>query len=148
MKKHNFNEGWFVRNAKEEKFQKVTIPHDAMIHEKRSLKSRGEHNIGWFEAQDYVYQKKFTLPEEEKGKKIIFEFEGVYHDAEVYMNGKKAAYRPYGYTNFFVDATEYLQEGENELRVLAKNSDQPNSRWYSGPEFTDRYGCIPGNKNQ
>lgn len=132
MKKHNFNEGWFVRNAKEEEFQKVTIPHDAMIHEKRSLKSRGEHNIGWFEAQDYVYQKKFTLPEEEQGKKIVFEFEGVYHDAEVYMNGKKAAYRPYGYTNFFVDATEYLQEGENELRVLAKNSDQPNSRWYSG----------------
>ena len=133
MKKYDFNENWFVKNAKNGEFQKITVPHDAMLHEKRSLESRGEHNIGWFEAQDYVYQKNFTIPEEEKGSQVIFEFEGVYHDAEVYINEKKAAYRPYGYTNFFVDATDYIHyEEENELRVLAKNSDQPNSRWYSG----------------
>ncbi len=60
------------------------------------------------------------------------EFEGVYHNAEVWLNGQKAAFRPYGYTNFYVDCAPYLHAGENELRVIACNADQPNSRWYSG----------------
>ena len=66
-------------------------------------------------------------------KKVLIEFESVYHNAEVYINGKKAAYRPYGYTNFYVDTEGLLKyEAQNEIRVIARNSDQPNSRWYSG----------------
>ena len=48
------------------------------------------------------------------------------------MNGQKALYRPYGYTNFYVELNEFLIDGENEIRVIARNADQPNSRWYSG----------------
>ena len=51
----------------------------------------------------------------------------------MYLNGEKAAYRPYGYTNFYIDADPYLKCGEkNQIRVIAHNADQPNSRWYSG----------------
>ena len=51
----------------------------------------------------------------------------------MYLNGEKAAYRPYGYTNFYIDADPYLKYGEkNQIRVIAHNADQPNSRWYSG----------------
>ena len=73
------------------------------------------------------------MPEEYKDKKVLIEFEGIYHNGEVYINGKKAAYRPYGYTNFYVDTEGFFQYGkENEIKVIARNADQPNSRWYSG----------------
>jgi beta-galactosidase len=133
MKKIEFNENWICKRADGTNQMKVTLPHDAMITEKRSEKSLGLHNIGWFEAYDYVYTKTFFVPEDYKEKNVVFEFEGVYRNAEVYINGKKAMYRPYGYTNFYVPAMEYLQYGaNNEITVTAQNADQPNSRWYSG----------------
>ena len=133
MKKCDFNKNWLYKSFDETEFHLVDLPHDAMLQEERSLESGGRHNIGWFVAKDYEYKKNFTLQESCKDNRIVFEFEGVYHDAEVYMNGQKIGYRPYGYTNFYVDATEYAKFGEeNELRVIARNSDQPNSRWYSG----------------
>ena len=110
----------------------VSIPHDAMRTEERVATSTGEGNIGWFEGGDYEYVKKFTLEPELSGKKLILEFESVYHNAEVWVNGQKALYRPYGYTNFYVELNEFLIDGENEIRVIARNADQPNSRWYSG----------------
>lgn len=63
---------------------------------------------------------------------MILEFEGIYKDAAVYVNDRKAAFHGYGYTGFYVDITEYLQPGQNQLRVEVRNSDQPNSRWYTG----------------
>lgn len=134
MKKIDFNKGWTCRCLSgEEKPYPVTLPHDAMISEKRSEESLGEGNIGWYEGCDYEYAKSFQVPADYEGKELLLEFEGVYHDAEVYVNEEKAAFRPYGYTNFYVDLKPYIKYGEsNELRVTAKNSDQPNSRWYSG----------------
>ena len=73
------------------------------------------------------------MPESMRDQKVLFEFEGVYQQAEVFINGEKAGFRPYGYTNFYIDADSYLKYGEeNEIRVIAKNSEQPNSRWYTG----------------
>ena len=62
----------------------------------------------------------------------MLEFEGVYRKAEVFVNGKKAAFRPYGYTNFYVELDGLIHAGENTVEVIARNADQPNSRWYSG----------------
>ena len=133
MKKLDFNQGWTCRAMKDGAAGfPVTLPHDAMRTEKRVPSSMGEGNIGWFEGGDYEYTKRFTLPEELQGNILFLEFESVYRDAEVYLNGEKAAYRPYGYTNFYVDLKPFLKEGENEIRVIARNADQPNSRWYSG----------------
>ena len=110
----------------------VTLPHDAMLAEPRTALSAGGTNTGWYEGYDYEYRRTLTVPENELADTHILEFEGVYHNAEVWLNGQKAAFRPYGYTNFYVDCAPYLHAGENELRVIARNADQPNSRWYSG----------------
>ncbi len=134
MLKINFNDNWqFRRLNKNEEWRGVTLPHDAMIYEKRTMDSEGGTNTGWYECFDYEYKKSFIVPAEYAGKILTFEFEGVYRNAEVYINGEKAAYRPYGYTNFYVKVNEFLKFGEeNEIRVIARNADQPNSRWYSG----------------
>ena len=134
MKKVDFNEGWTCRClTRDDTKHSVTLPHDAMWSEERSEASQGENNIGWFVGGDYEYKKLFFVPEEYRDKKVLIEFEGVYHNAEVYLNGKKVLSRPYGYTNFYVDTKEELLYGkENEIRVIACNSDQPNSRWYPG----------------
>ncbi|MCM1368722.1 MAG: glycoside hydrolase family 2, partial [Roseburia sp.] len=135
MIKIDFNTDWKYRHldAEGEPWVGVTLPHDAMIGEKRSYKSNGGTNTGWYEDYDYEYVKIFDVPKEYADKIITLEFEGVYHNAEVYINGKKAAERHYGYTNFYVPANEFLLFGaSNEIRVVAHNADQPNSRWYSG----------------
>lgn len=134
MKKINFNKDWICKSLDGEEIEyPVTLPHDAMIREPRTADSRGAGNIGWYTGGDYEYRKCFYVPEEENGKTFILEFEGVYHNAEVYVNGEKAGFRPYGYTNFYINIGKYLKYGEeNEIRVIARNSDQPNSRWYPG----------------
>lgn len=125
--------GWTCRHLGDTAPGKpVTLPHDAMLAEPRTALSAGGTNTGWYEGYDYEYRRTLTVPENELADTRILEFEGVYHNAEVWLNGQKAAFRPYGYTNFYVDCALYLHAGENELRVIARNADQPNSRWYSG----------------
>lgn len=134
MQKIDFNKDWMCRClTRDEAAYPVTLPHDAMLSEPRTQESTGEGNIGWYIGGDYEYTKNFFVPEEYKDKKVLIEFEGIYHNGEVYINGKKAAYRPYGYTNFYVDTEGFFQYGkENEIKVIARNADQPNSRWYPG----------------
>ena len=84
--------------------------------------------IGW-------YRKHFNLGDCEtnmKETKFFLEFDGVYMNSTVYVNGQKVGYRPYGYSSFEYDITPYVKEGENVMAVRVDNSDQPNSRWYSG----------------
>ena len=133
MKATSLLTGWTCRHLGDTAPGKaVTLPHDAMLAEPRTAISAGGTNTGWYEGYDYEYQRTLTVPENELADTHILEFEGVYHNAEVWLNGQKAAFRPYGYTNFYVDCAPYLHAGENELRVIARNADQPNSRWYSG----------------
>ena len=133
MKATSLLTGWTCRHLGDTAPGKpVTLPHDAMLAEPRTALSAGGTNTGWYEGYDYEYRRTLTVPENELTDTHILEFEGVYHNAEVWLNGQKAAFRPYGYTNFYVDCAPYLHAGENELRVIARNADQPNSRWYSG----------------
>ena len=80
--------------------------------------------IGW-------YRKTFNL-QKKQGERYYIEFDGVYMNARVYINGKEVGYRPYGYSSFEYDITPYLIAGRNVVAVRVDNSDQPNSRWYSG----------------
>ena len=133
MKATSLLTGWTCRHLGDTAPGKtVTLPHDAMLAEPRTALSAGGTNTGWYEGYDYEYRRTLTVPENTLADTHILEFEGVYHNAEVWLNGQKAAFRPYGYTNFYVDCAPYLHAGENELRVIAHNADQPNSRWYSG----------------
>lgn len=133
MKATSLLTGWTCRHLGDTAPGKtVTLPHDAMLAEPRTALSAGGTNTGWYEGYDYEYRRTLTVPENALADTHILEFEGVYHNAEVWLNGQKAAFRPYGYTNFYVDCAPYLHAGENELRVIARNADQPNSLWYSG----------------
>lgn len=133
MKATSLLTGWTCRHLGDTAPGKtVSLPHDAMLAEPRTALSAGGTNTGWYEGYDYEYRRTLTVPENELADTHILEFEGIYHNAEVWLNGQKAAFRPYGYTNFYVDCAPYLHAGENELRVIARNADQPNSRWYSG----------------
>ena len=133
MKSVSFNLGWYVRHVEDTGLgTPVTLPHDAMLSEPRTALAEGGLNVSWFEGRDYVYTKKWDVTPEQLARHNVLEFEGVYRKAEVFVNGKKAAFRPYGYTNFYVELDGLLHAGENTIEVVARNADQPNSRWYSG----------------
>ena len=78
--------------------------------------------VGW-------YRKHFSL---DKIEKVFIEFDGVYMNSTVYVNGQEVGFRPYGYSSFEYDITPFVHEGDNVVAVRVDNSDQPNSRWYSG----------------
>ena len=133
MKRTEWIDNWSCKHLNTEELPlPVRIPDDAMLREPRSAQSMGGLNVAWFEGRDYSYEKTFSLTEHQLSGALMLEFEGVYRKAEVYLNGEKAAFRPYGYTNFYVDLKPFVHAGENRIEVRAFNADQPNSRWYSG----------------
>ena len=90
MQKIDFNKDWICRClTRDEAAYPVTLPHDAMLSEPRTQESTGEGNIGWYIGGDYEYIRNFFVPEEYKDKKVLIEFEGIYHNGEVYINGKR-----------------------------------------------------------
>ena len=124
MNRTSFNDDWRVRpkvNAFMElvgggaqPWVAVRLPHDAMIDGTRD--PSGEPANGYFPGGVWEYQKTFVVPETDRGKRILVEFEGVYRGARVYVNGTLVGHRPYGYSNFAVSIGEHLQYGaENTI---------------------------------
>lgn len=133
MRKISFDKDWSYAVKGSDRFVPVTLPHDAMFAEKRDEDNPSGKNGAYFAGNAYEYIKIFRPDKDWEGKKLLLEFEGVYRNSEVYLNGEKLSYRPYGYIGFYVDITEKVVfDADNELRVYADNSEQPNSRWYSG----------------
>ena len=138
MVRNSFNRDWMVGtivdffNMKPGDLPKsVMLPHDAMIEKKRTAEAVSGHKKGYFPDGNYSYSKKFDVPVEYKDKRVTFEFEGVYMNAMVYINGDFAGQHPYGYSNFYVKADQFLKYGEeNEIKVVSKTHDD--SRWYTG----------------
>jgi beta-galactosidase len=81
--------------------------------------------VGW-------YRRTFTMPREWRGRRVTIEFDGVYENSDVWVNGHHLGNRPFGYISFHYDLTPHLVSGENVVAVRVDNSHQPNSRWYSG----------------
>ncbi len=83
--------------------------------------------VGW-------YRKTFTVPAADSGKVVFVEFDGVYRNSEVWINGQYLGKRPYGYSSFRYELTPNVRfgAGRNVIAVRVDNSQQPNSRWYSG----------------
>ncbi len=140
MRSRTLIDGWKYRHltkedhaASTEQWQEITIPHDAMLSEPRSEGALGGANTGWYEGRDYEYVTEIFGSADPSEASTILECEGIYRNAEVWLNGEHLHTRPYGYTNFYTDLSQALRRGEtNELRIVARNSEQPNSRWYSG----------------
>lgn len=125
MRKLSFNQDWRCNGTP------VTLPHDAQITEKRSKEaSDGDH--GYFPGGVYTYEKTFIASADWEGKKVIIEFEGVYRNCTVSLNGKKIGGHRYGYTTFTLPLENLNYGGENTITVVADNSQIPNSRWYTG----------------
>ena len=110
----------------------VDLPHDAMLLEKRDGGCRNGVNSGYFPGGRYTYEKAFELDAAMLGKSVVLHFEGVYQNCKVYANRKLADSHRYGYTAFDVDISDFVQSGENTVRVEVDNSLEPNCRWYSG----------------
>lgn len=133
MEKYSFNQNWFFRREKENSRRVLCLPHDAMMEEQRAPDCPSGSGGAYFAGGKYIYEKNFSVPEKWKGKTVLLQFEGVYRNAEVYLNGVRIAGWKYGYAPFWVELSEYLiYTGENQLRVTVDNQDTPNSRWYSG----------------
>lgn len=115
------------------KLKKVNLPHDWSIlgdfsekHPTTSQQGALPAGLGW-------YTKTFKVSEADKNKNIYIEFDGIYRNATVYLNGEKVGFWPYGYTSYRYDLTDKIALGkENYLAVRVDNSDQPSSRWYTG----------------
>lgn len=110
----------------------VDLPHDFSIIQ--SFTTSGEAESGFLPGGTGWYRKTFTMPADAAGKSILLNFDGVYMEAYVYVNGNFVGEHHYGYTNFAIDITDYLVcDGatENVVAVKAVNS-IPSSRWYSG----------------
>jgi beta-galactosidase len=139
MRKQTFDRGWEYSEAAgmmamfNPQWQPVDLPHDAMIVKPRAPDHPSGRDGGFFPGSVANYRKTFFVPEAWRGQSVQLEFEGVYMNAEVSINRQLLYLRPYGYSSFVVDITPYLLYGQdNEVGVVANNTAQPNSRWYSG----------------
>ncbi len=142
MEKQSFNSDWRFRLGDprgwgppepDESWHAVDLPHDWSIELDRDPDAPNGVSVGFFPMGRGYYHKTFTAPEAWRGKRALVEFEGVYMNAEAWLNDNYLGRHPYGYTSFVLDLTPYLKIGEeNKLRVRVDNSHQGNSRWYSG----------------
>ena len=116
------------------KWRQLNLPHDWSIEGKFSETAPAGTGGGALPGGLGWYRKTFTIPANAKGKLIFIEFDGVYRNSEVWINGHYLGKRPYGYSTFQYELTPHLVYGErpNVIAVKVDNSQQPNSRWYSG----------------
>lgn len=114
-------------------FKPVTIPHDAVINKMRTPNAPSGGSTGYAPGALLTYRNLFYAPEDWANRIIRFEFEGIYMNAEIYINGNLVSLHPNGYTGFIVDVSKYLKLGKtNELKVICTTLAEPNSRWYTG----------------
>jgi beta-galactosidase len=125
-------------------WRKLDLPHDWMIEGPPGKdpaamdgpfdeKSPGGAGNGYLDGGIGWYRKTFTIPADDKGKHIAIDFDGIYMNSHVWINGHDLGIHPYGYTSFEYDLTPYLKygDGKNEIAVRAEVI-QPCSRFYSG----------------
>lgn len=131
------------------KWKTVTVPHDWAIYGPFSIDNDKQNTAiaqdGQTQAMEHAgrtgglpfvgtgwYRLSFEMPEFKDNKRCTLVFDGAMSHAQVYINGEKAVYWPYGYNTFYVDATPFLKKGaKNELAVRLENQNE-SSRWYPG----------------
>ena len=122
---------WFGYNDKT--WRTLDLPHDWAIEGDFMATAPSGASGGALPGGIGWYRKHFNVTKADKGKKLFIDFDGVYMNAKVWINGHELGQRPYGYSSFRYDLTPHLNYGgDNVVAVRVDNSDQPNSRWYSG----------------
>lgn len=135
----NFDAGWLfvladsVQMSRPEyndrHWRRLNLPHDWAVEGDFMASNPSGAGGGALPGGVGWYRKHFRVS---NPSMYYIEFDGVYMNSTVYINGEKVGYRPYGYSSFEYDITRYLRGGDNVIAVRVDNSDQPNSRWYSG----------------
>lgn len=122
-----------LKNFNDMGWRNLDLPHDWSIEGRINPKNLTGNAGGFFPTGIGWYRKTFKAPAEWRGKNISIYFEGVYMNSEVFINGKSFGVYPYGYSSFSYELTPYLDfDEENVIAVRVDNSQQVNSRWYSG----------------
>ncbi|MBP3331806.1 MAG: DUF4982 domain-containing protein [Tidjanibacter sp.] len=116
----------------EKEWRTLNLPHDWSIEGENKEDAPGGGRVGYFPSGIGWYKKTFSVPAWSKNKRYSIEFDGVYMNSTVWVNGVKLGVRPYGYVSFSYDLTPYLKASGNTIYVRVDNSQQPNSRWYTG----------------
>jgi beta-galactosidase len=119
-------------NFNDQNWRTLDLPHDWSIEGQFTKDAPTGGGGGYLPTGIGWYRKVFSLPSSVRGKQVSIQFDGVYRNSEVWINGHYLGKRPNGYVSFVYDLTPYLIKGKNTLAVRVDNSLQPNSRWYSG----------------
>ena len=141
--RQNFDAGWLFLLAdsaqmsdadyQDSWWRRLDVPHDWAIEGDFYVSNPSGASGGALPGGVGWYRKHFSINQESiTNNRFFLEFDGVYMNSTVYVNGQKVGFRPYGYSSFEYDITPYVHEGDNVVAVRVDNSDQPNSRWYSG----------------
>ena len=113
-------------------WRRLDLPHDWSIEGTPQQDAPSGGRGGYFPTGLGWYRKAFRLPAGARGRAVWLEFDGVYMNSDVWLNGVHLGRRPYGYSSFAYDVTTHLVPGINVVAVRVDNSAQPNSRWYTG----------------
>lgn len=134
-KEYELTDGWtFSLDKREESaFRPVRLPHDWAIGtgfdrnmgEGASQGFRNRFGIGW-------YRRDIRIPKKIKTHRYLLSFGGIYENSTVWVNGREAGGRKYGYSSFSLDITELLKDGVNQVEIKVDNTHSPSDRWYSG----------------
>lgn len=119
-------------NFKDNDWRILDLPHDWSIEGDINKNAPAGGNGGYFPTGIGWYRKHFEVSEKDLDKIIWIEFDGVYMNSDVWINGNHLGNRPYGYSSFYYELTPFLKKGENIIAMRVDNSRQPNSRWYTG----------------
>lgn len=140
IRTQNFDSNWkfYLGDAGEaqgkefddSKWESVSIPHDYSIIQDYTTAMDAES--GYLPGGTGWYRKHFTVGKELEGKELRLDFDGVYMNATVYVNGEKLGTHPYGYTPFSFDITDKVKVGEENVVAVKVDHKTPSSRWYSG----------------
>ncbi len=117
-------------------WQRLTLPHDWSI--TQDPRADQTNATGFFPGGLGWYRKSFTLPRRMAGKRISLDFDGVFDNSYVYLNGQLIGNHPYGYTGYSFDVSDLVHADghtRNVLAVVVQNQ-EPSSRWYSGSGIT------------
>lgn len=138
----SFNDGWRFHPGElagaeaadydDSSWRALSLPHDWAIEGDFSKDNPSGTGGGALPGGIGWYRKAFDVSADQLKKHTYIDFDGAYMNATVYVNGHRLGTRPYGYASFSYDLTPYLHAGRNVVAVHVDNSDQPNSRWYSG----------------
>jgi len=143
-----FDEGWTfhrggAQSAEQPGFddsawRALDLPHDWSIEDLPGTASPfdrdaiGQVSAGFTTGGTGWYRKAFAIPAAHAGKRLVIQFDGVYANAEVWLNGESLGGHPYGYTPFWWDITDRARPGARNVVAVKVRNEGENSRWYSG----------------